>query len=127
MVVWHELFKVMIEKIPLFPIEKVGFEATQVQGYMKQKFEESLSDNQIYIPVEEIDSMGQKHGWIITLEPDIKRGFILFNPSNVSYNNQVKDYNKGAKHDDAPDSLYGGVQLVQGVQCLKFFDRNLLF
>lgn len=122
-----DLFKVVIEKIPLFPIEKVGFEATQAQSYMKQKFEESLWDNQIYIPVEEVNAKGQKHERIITLEPDIKRGFILFNPANVSYNNQVKDYNKGAKHDDAPDSLYGGVQLVQGVQSLKFFDRNLLF
>ena len=122
-----DLFKVVIEKIPLFPIEKVGFEATQAQSYMKQKFEESLWDNQIYIPVEEVNAKGQKHERIITLEPDIKRGFILFNPANVSYNNQVKDYNKGARHDDAPDSLYGGVQLVQGVQSLKFFDRNLLF
>ena len=77
--------------------------------------------------MEEVNAKGQKHERIITLEPDIKRGFILFNPANVSYNNQVKDYNKGAKHDDAPDSLYGGVQLVQGVQSLMFFDRNLLF
>lgn len=122
-----DLFKVIIEKLPLLPIEKIGFEATQAQSYMKQKFEESLWDNQIYIPVEEVNAKGQKHERIITLEPDIKRGFILFNPANVSYNNQVRDYNKGAKHDDAPDSLYGGVQLVQGVQSLRFFDRGLLF
>ena len=94
---------------------------------MKQKFEESLWDKRIFIPVEEINSKGQKHERIITLEPDIKCGYILFNRNNIAYNNQVKDYNKGAKHDDAPDSLYGAVQLVQGVQRLKFFERGLLF
>lgn len=122
-----DLFQVIIQKLPLFPVEKIGFEATQAQSYMKQKFEESLWENQIFIPVEEVNAKGQKHERIITLEPDIKRGFILFNSANIAYNNQVRDYNKGAKHDDAPDSLYGGVQLVQGVQSLKFFDRNLLF
>ena len=122
-----DLFQVAIEKLQQFPIEKVGFEATQAQSYMKQKFEESLWEKRIFTPVEEVNSKGQKHERIITLEPDIKRGFILFNPANVAYNNQVKDYNKGAKHDDAPDSLYGAVQLVQGVQSLKFFDRGLLF
>ena len=122
-----DLFQVAIEKLQRFPIEKVGFEATQAQSYMKQKFEESLWEKRIFTPVEEVNSKGQKHERIITLEPDIKRGFILFNPANMAYNNQVKDYNKGAKHDDAPDSLYGAVQLVQGVQSLKFFDRGLLF
>ena len=122
-----DLFKVAIEKLDLFPVEKIGFEATQAQSYMKQKFEESLWNVSIYTPVEEINAKGQKHERIITLEPDVKRGFILFNSSNMAYNNQVKDYNKGAKHDDAPDSLYGAVQLVQGVQKLRFFDRGLLF
>lgn len=122
-----DLFQVIIKKIPLFPVEKIGFEATQAQSYMKQKFEESLWEHQIFIPVEEVNAKGQKHERIITLEPDIKRGFILFNHNNTAYNNQVRDYNKGAKHDDAPDSLYGAVQLVQGVQKLKFYDRSLLF
>ena len=94
---------------------------------MKQKFEESLWEQRIFTPVEEINAKGQKHERIITLGPDIKRGFILFNAANIAYNNQVRDYNKSAEHDDAPDSLYGAVQLVQGVQKLKFYDRALLF
>ncbi|WP_243277765.1 hypothetical protein [Clostridium yunnanense] len=64
---------------------------------------------------------------IMTVELDIKKGHILFNFSNIVYNNQVKLYSKGAKHDDAPDSLYGAVQLVQGAKKVRFFDRNLLF
>ncbi len=30
------LFDVAIEKLNLFPVEKIGFEATQAQSYMKQ-------------------------------------------------------------------------------------------
>jgi len=121
------LFDAAIEKINQFPVEMIGFEATQAQSYMKQKFEEKLWEHQIFTPVEEVTAKGQKHERIITLEPEIKRGFILFNPANMAYNNQVKDYNRGAKHDDAPDSLYGAVQLAQGVQRLRFFARGLLF
>ena len=77
--------------------------------------------------MEEVTAKGQKHKRIITLEPEIKRGFILFNPANMAYNNQVKDYNRGAKHGDAPGSLYGAVQLTQGVQRRRFFERGLFF
>lgn len=122
-----DLFAEVLRKFEFYDIDNIGFEATQAQSYMKQKFEETLWNHQIYIPVEEIHSKGQKHERIITLEPDIKRGYILFNRNNTAYNNQVKDYNRGAKHDDAPDSLYGAVQLIQGVQKLQFYDRNLLF
>ncbi|AKL96149.1 hypothetical protein CACET_c27040 [Clostridium aceticum] len=122
-----DLFKMAIDKLKLYPVEKIGFEGTQAQSYMKQKFEEELWNNRIYVPVEEIVTRGQKHERIISLEPDVKKRHILFNRDNLGYNNQVKDYNKFAKNDDAPDSLYGAVQLVQGVQRIKFYDRKLLF
>lgn len=105
-----DLFQVAIEKLQQYPIGKIGFETTQAQSYMKQKFEESLWANKNYTPVDEVISKGQKHERIISLEPEIKKGHILFNYSNIRYNNQVKDYNKSAKFDDAPDSLYGAVQ-----------------
>lgn len=122
-----DLFQVAIDKLNQFPVGKIGFEVTQAQSYMKQKFEEALWHNQIYTPVDGVISKGQKHERIISLEPEVKNGHILFNSGNIRYNNQVKDYNRGAKWDDAPDSLYGSVQLVQGVQSLKFYDRGLLF
>ena len=122
-----DLFKIVIDKLNIYPVEKIGFEATQAQSYMKQKFEEELWKAKLYIPVEAINSKGQKHERIITLEPDVKNGHILFNSVNIQYNNQVRDYNKNCKHDDAPDSLYGAVQLIQGVKSLKFYDRGLLF
>jgi predicted phage terminase large subunit-like protein len=122
-----DLFQIIIEKLQQYPVEKIGFETTAAQSYMKQKFEEELWKNKIYIPVEGVNSKGQKFERILSLEPEVKKGHILFNSGNIRYNNQVKDYNKGAKWDDAPDSLFGAVQLVQGVKSIKFYDRSLLF
>jgi len=122
-----DLFQVAIEKLKQFPVEKIGFEVTAAQSYMKQKFEEELWKNTIFTPVDEIISRGQKHERIISLEPEVKKGYILFNSSNIRYNTQVRDYNKFAKYDDAADSLYGSVKLIEGVKSIKFFDRNLLF
>ncbi|GLI10774.1 hypothetical protein YDYSG_68100 [Paenibacillus tyrfis] len=122
-----DLFQVAIEKLHTFPVDKIGFEVNQAQSYMKQKFEEQLWKARIYTPVESVNSKGQKHERIISLEPDVKKGHILFNPANIRYNNQVKDYNRNCRFDDAPDSLYGAVQLIQTVKSLKFYDRSLLF
>lgn len=122
-----DLFALAVEKLKAFPVDRIGFETIQAQSYMKQKFEEELWKNKIYTSVEGVNSRGQKHERIISLEPEIKNGHILFNSDNRAYNNQVKDYNKFAKYDDAPDSLYGAVQLLQGCKRLKFFDRSLLF
>ena len=122
-----DLFQVAIEKLKQFPVEKIGFEVTAAQSYMKQKFEEELWKNKIFTPVDEVISRGQKHERIISLEPEVKKGHILFDSADIRYNNQVKDYNKFAKWDDAPDSLYGAVKLIEGVKSIRFFERSLLF
>lgn len=122
-----DLFQQVINKLLTYPVEKIGFETNQAQSYMKQKFEEELWKSKIHLPIESVQTKGQKHERIISLEPDVKKGHILFNKVNIRYNNQIKDYNKHCKHDDAPDSLYGAVQLVQSVKSLKFYDRKLLF
>jgi predicted phage terminase large subunit-like protein len=99
----------------------------QAQDYIKKKFEDELWEAKIYVPIEGVVPKGNKHERIISLEPDIKKKFILFNSDNRAYNNQVKDYNKNAKNDDAPDSLYMAVQGVQGVKKIKFYDKGLLY
>ena len=122
-----DFFQQVIHKLSTYPVDKVGFETIQAQSYMKQKFEEALWNEKINIPIESVNSKGQKHERIISLEPDVKKGHILFNADNLRYNNQIKDYNKNCKYDDAPDSLYGAVQLSQAVKSLRFYDRGLLF
>lgn len=122
-----DLFQVAVDKLNIYPVDKIGFETTAAQSYMKQKFEEELWKAKIYTTVDSVNSKGQKHERIISLEPDVKKGHILFNSDNIRYNNQIKDYNRNCRFDDAPDSLYGAVQLIQSVKSLKFYDRSLLF
>lgn len=40
---------------------------------------------------------------------------------------KVKDYNKSAKFDDVPDSLYGAVQLIEDVKRIKFYDMGFFY
>ena len=79
---------------------------------MRQKFEEELWKAKIHVSVEGVNSKGKQYERIISLEPEIKNGHILFNANNIRYNNQIRDYHRNCKYDDAPDSLYGAVQLV---------------
>lgn len=122
-----DLFQVVVEKLKNYPVQKIGFEIIQAQSYMLTKLEQQLWGNNIYTPVEGVNSKGQKFERILSLEPDVKNGYILFCDSNIQYNNQIKDYNKFAKFDDAADSLAAAVKLIEGVKSIKFFDRSLLF
>jgi len=121
-----DLFMVAIDKLRIYPMDKIMFETVQAQDYIKTKFEEELWKHQIFVRVEGVNSRGNKHERIMSLEPDIKKRHILFNSDNIGYNRMVKDYNKNAKNDDAPDSLYLAVQGVVGMKRLRFYDRGLV-
>lgn len=121
------LFQIAIDKLKNYPVDRILFETVQAQDYIKTKFEEELWNNKIYVAIEAVIPKGNKNERIINLEPDIKKSHILFNADNVVYNRQVKDYNKNAKNDDAPDSLYMAVQGIQGVKKIKFYCREKIF
>jgi len=121
-----ELFKISAEKIKKYPIDRVGFETIQAQSYMKQKFEEYLWNEKIYLPVSGIQTKGNKHARIESLQPEVNSGEILFNQDNHAYNLQIKDYSAKAKHDDCPDSLFGAVQMLKKNKRIKTFDRKIL-
>jgi predicted phage terminase large subunit-like protein len=122
-----ELFQIAIEKLQIFPVDRIGFETIQAQDYMKKKFEEALWEAKIYIPVIGVNSRANKHSRIVSLQPDIQAGYILFNFANRLYNNQIKDYSIKAKNDDAADSLYGAVELLGQYRSLKVLPTELLF
>jgi len=122
-----ELFKIAIEKLKQFPVDRIGFETVQAQSYMKQKFEEEIYKAQLYTPVIAVTSKTNKHSRIVSLQPDIQAGYIQFNPANRLYNNQVKDYSAKAKNDDAPDSLYGAVSVLDKYSSIETLPSNLLF
>jgi predicted phage terminase large subunit-like protein len=121
-----ELFKIAAQKAKDFPIDRIGFETIQAQSYMKQKFEEALWKKKIYIPVVGVNSRGNKHARIESLQPEVNSGVILFNRDNLSYNTQIKDYSIKAKNDDCADSLFGAVQMLNSHKKIQTLDRKLL-
>lgn len=121
-----ELFVNAAKKIDKIPVDRVGFETIQAQSYMRQKFEEALWKENIYLPIVGVNSKGKKEARIQSLQPEINSGEILFNPDNHSYNLQIKDYSTKAKNDDAPDSLFGAVQMLKGYKRIKTLDRKVL-
>lgn len=121
-----ELFKIAAKKIKDFPLDRIGFETIQAQSYMKQKFEEALYKNQIYVHVTGVNTRGNKHARIESLQPEVNSGVILFNRDNLTYNAQIKDYSINAKNDDCADSLFGAVQLLGNHKRIQSLDRKLL-
>ncbi|MEC1726930.1 phage terminase large subunit [Schinkia azotoformans] len=122
-----ELFRIAAKKIKeISSIDRIGFETIQAQSYMKQKFEEALYKENIYLPVEGINSRGNKNARIESLQPEINSGVILFNRDNHSYNEQIKNYSIKAKNDDCADSLFGAVQMLTANKRIQSIDRKLL-
>lgn len=122
-----ELFKIAAKKLKQYSsISRIGFETVQAQSYMKQKFAEALWQEDVYLPIEEINSRGNKNARIESLQPEINSGAILFNQDNHSYNNQIKDYSVKAKNDDAADSLFGAVLMLTKNKRIQSMDRKLL-
>lgn len=121
-----ELFKIAADKLKSIPVDRIGFESIQAQSYMKQKFEEALWKEKIYLPIIGVNSKGNKHTRIESLQPEINSGEILFNPDNHAYNTQIRDYSSKAKHDDCADSLFGAVQMLKHNKRIQTLDRRLL-
>src|SRR5690348_12335196 len=55
-----DLSQEAINKLLTYPVDRIGFESTAAQSYMKQKFEEELWKSKKYMPVESVNSRGQK-------------------------------------------------------------------
>ncbi|WP_158735142.1 phage terminase large subunit [Alteribacillus sp. YIM 98480] len=121
-----ELFKIAANKINDIPVDRIGFESIQAQSYMKTKFEETLWNNNIYLPIMGVNSKGKKESRIESLQPEVNAGDILFNPDNHAYNTQIKDYSSKSKYDDCPDSLFGAVQMLKKNKRIQTFDRKVL-
>ncbi|ARK30779.1 phage terminase large subunit [Halalkalibacter krulwichiae] len=121
-----ELFKIAAKKIHTFPVDRIGFETIQAQSYMKQKFEEALWKESLYLPIIGVHSKGKKESRIESLQPEVNSGDILFNSDNHTYNTQIKDYSSKSKFDDCPDSLFGAVQMLKGNKRIQTIDRKML-
>jgi predicted phage terminase large subunit-like protein len=105
----------LCEKYP--SIATVGFENQNFQEYIEFDLKQKLKDKEMYhVLVKGKKQRQNKHERIVNLEVFVTRGEILFNQDDLLYNAQVKEYRKGCKHDDAPDSLQLGFELVEKIK-----------
>jgi len=81
-----------------------GCETNQFQWYMKEQLARRSAEEGIYLPIEEVDQTGDKHGRIQTLQPDVKNRYIKFNARHKRLLEQLRHFPL-ADHDDGPDSL----------------------
>ncbi len=107
----HNPYQIMDEIIRLvkeYPtIDEIILESNLFKDLLKAELIKKMCEADCYRTVKHERATDNKETRIMKLEPDITGGKILFNPLNVAFNEEVKDFSvkPKCKHDDAPDSL----------------------
>jgi len=107
----HNPYQIMDEIIRLikeYPeIDEIILESNLFKDLLKIELIKKLSEADCYRMVTHIKATDNKETRIMKMEPDITGGKILFNPLNVAFNEEIKDFSvkPKCKRDDAPDSL----------------------
>lgn len=82
--------------------ENIVREKKERQAELKKR---GVKDDEIRVPFYEIENREQKEKRILTLEPKVSNGWILFNRTlSYEFMNMVEEFPNG-DHDDAPDAL----------------------
>ena len=89
-----------------------GCETNQFQWFLKEELARRSAEAGVYLPIEEVNQISDKHGRIQTLQPGVKNRYIKFNVRHKRLLEQLKHYPM-ASHDDGPDALEGAVNLAQ--------------
>lgn len=106
----HKLTKIMehtVWFINTYPeIDEVIFEENTYKEDGTEQLRKYLVEKDCYRKITGFRSTDNKHNRIISMEPDINSGMILFNSLNTQYNNEVLMYHNKADKDDGADSLH---------------------
>jgi len=97
------------------PFSKFGVETVQFQHFFKDVMAKKSVEAGEYLPIEEINSTGNKDMRIQSLQPFIKNGYILFSEKHKTLLQQLKEYPMG-KNDDGPDALEMAVRIALNVK-----------
>lgn len=90
---------------------KFGVETVQFQYFFKEILEKVSLETGEYLPIEEIDSIGNKKMRIESMQPFVKNGYIKFNAKHKTLLQQMKEFPMG-RNDDGPDGLQMAVRLA---------------
>ena len=83
---------------------KFGCETVQFQWFLKEEIAKASAAAGLHLPIEEIQSTGDKTLRVESMQPDIKNKYIKFNQRHKLLLEQLKQFPMGS-HDDGPDAL----------------------
>jgi len=89
-----------------------GAESNQFQWFLKEQLAKESARQGVWLPLQEVYSRGNKTMRIQTLQPDIKNGYLLFDPGHGVLIAQLTQFPHG-RYDDGPDALEGAVSLCK--------------
>lgn len=104
--------------------KKLGCETVQFQWFLKEEISKASAKAGLYLPIEEINSTGDKVLRIQSLQPDIKNKYIKFNRRHKLLLEQLKHFPM-ASHDDAPDALEMARTIAKKGKRFRILDRSL--
>lgn len=94
--------------------QKIGVETVQFQYFFKEQMAKEGAKQNVYLPIEEIQSTSDKKLRIQSLQPYIKNKYIKFNIKHKTLLRQLKNYPMDA-NDDGPDALEMAVKLAEKI------------
>lgn len=97
------------------PLYRFGVETVQFQYYFAEVMAQKSAECGEYLPIQEINSVGNKDARIQSLQPFVKNGYIKFSKKHKTLIDQMLKYPMG-KNDDAPDALQMAVALALTVK-----------
>ena len=89
-----------------------GAESNQFQWFLKEQLAKESARQGLWLPLQEVYARGNKTLRIQTLQPDIKNGYLRFDPGHRELIAQLTQFPHG-RHDDGPDALEGAVSLCK--------------
>lgn len=103
---------------------KFGCETVQFQWFLKEEIAKASAKANLYLPIYEINSTGDKVLRIQSLQPDIKNKYIKFNRKHKLLLEQLKQFPMGS-HDDAPDALEMARTIAKKAKRFRILDKSL--
>lgn len=93
---------------------KLGAETNQFQWFLKEELAKRSAQENLYLPIEEVNQVSDKEMRIQTLQPHIKNKYIKFNRKHKTLLEQLKFFPMAA-NDDGPDALQGAYKLAMDI------------
>lgn len=98
-----------------------GAETNQFQWFLKERLVQESAAARLWLPVQEVNTGGDKVMRIQSLQPDIRNGYLRFRRDQITLLSQLEQFPMG-RYDDGPDALAGAVRLSKQEKGISTLD-----